>query len=176
MNRSFALIDIVHINQIWTFVCLRSFSCSRGMPHLNPTVTKHLPSQDNALKRVTSSVLRNGFEGAIFCLVGIMPREPSVSWLPWSTIRIPKFSFFCLLSLFWSNESTFLWSPCCVYLSPVNVWLTETIFMKFCMYVIAFEPISSAFFIKPWDQSLCIHLSPVVTKHRLGIHSPIFIR
>jgi hypothetical protein len=62
-----------------------------------------------------------------------------------------------------------------VCLSPVNFWLTEPIFMKFCMYVIALEPISSAFFVKPCDQSVCIHLFPVVTRHRLCIHLPICI-
>jgi hypothetical protein len=46
----------------------------------------------------------------------------------------------------------------CVSL-PNNFWLTETIFMKLGMYVMAATPISTAYYINPFHESVCLWVS-----------------
>jgi hypothetical protein len=52
-------------------------------------------------------------------------------------------------------------SPCslCLYIPPINFWMHELIFMKLGMYIMTPEPISTAHFINPSHQSMCISLS-----------------
>jgi hypothetical protein len=51
--------------------------------------------------------------------------------------------------------------------------MPETIFMKLGMYIMAPEPISGAYFINPYHQSVCqICISPIVARQRLGKHVP----
>jgi hypothetical protein len=46
--------------------------------------------------------------------------------------------------------------------------MPEPIFMKFGMYVMAFEPISVAYFINPSDHSVCLYVYlPIVARQRL---------
>jgi hypothetical protein len=58
----------------------------------------------------------------------------------------------------------------CVCVSPViNFWMPEPVFLKFSMYVITPEPISTAYFINPSHESGCLYVYPhTVTKQRLG--------
>jgi hypothetical protein len=51
---------------------------------------------------------------------------------------------------------------------PVNFCMTEHIFMKFGMYIVAPEPISTAYFINRPHQSLSIGVSHIVARQRLG--------
>jgi hypothetical protein len=65
-------------------------------------------------------------------------------------------------------------SPCRLHVcgceSPlINFWMREPIFMKLGMYIIAPEPISTAYFINPSHQSVCLYVYPlIVAKQRLG--------
>jgi hypothetical protein len=52
--------------------------------------------------------------------------------------------------------------------SPINFWMTELIFMKFGMYIMASQPISTAYFINPAHQSLSVCVFPYVARQRLG--------
>jgi hypothetical protein len=71
---------------------------------------------------------------------------------------------FSLLSLFWKNKSRRMRSPCCLCVcvsSPINCWMPETIFVKLGMYIMAPEPIWTAFFINPSHQSVCLYVYPL---------------
>jgi hypothetical protein len=46
---------------------------------------------------------------------------------------------------------------------PINLWMPEPIFMKLGMYITAPEPISTAYFINPSHQSVCLF---VYSSHR----------
>jgi hypothetical protein len=47
--------------------------------------------------------------------------------------------------------------------------MPEPIFMKPGMYIMAPEPISTAYFINPSHQSVCLYVySPIVARQRLG--------
>jgi hypothetical protein len=49
------------------------------------------------------------------------------------------------------------------------LWIPEPIFIKFDMYIMAPEPISTAFFINPSHQSVCLYVyPPFVARQRLG--------
>jgi hypothetical protein len=68
-----------------------------------------------------------------------------------------------LISLFFpylkKNKSRLMWSPCCLCVSvslPINFWMPERIFMKLGMYIMAPEPISTAYSISPSHQSVSI--------------------
>jgi hypothetical protein len=77
-----------------------------------------------------------------------------------------------LLSLFWKKKKmeVGLCDLHAVCVSPHNqIWTTEPIFMKHCMYIIAPELISTAYFINPSHQSVCLHMYPsFVARQRLG--------
>jgi hypothetical protein len=47
-------------------------------------------------------------------------------------------------------------SPCCLCIPPYKLLNCEPIFMKLCMYIMAPEPISTAYFINPSSQSVSI--------------------
>jgi hypothetical protein len=57
----------------------------------------------------------------------------------------------------------------CVCVSPLfNFWIYESVFMKFGMYVMEPVPISTAYFINPSHQSVCLHVYPfIVAMERL---------
>jgi hypothetical protein len=48
-----------------------------------------------------------------------------------------------------------MWSPCHVF-----PHMSESIFMKLCMCIMTTEPMSTAYFIDPSQQSVCLHVSP----------------
>jgi hypothetical protein len=51
----------------------------------------------------------------------------------------------------------------------INFWMPEPIFMKLGMYIMAPEPISTAYFINPSHQSVCLYVYPlIVARQRLG--------
>jgi hypothetical protein len=62
-----------------------------------------------------------------------------------------------------------------------NFWMPESIFMKLRMYNMATELISTAYFINPFHQSVCLYvypsyrcsvkcITPFVARERLGKH------
>jgi hypothetical protein len=57
-----------------------------------------------------------------------------------------------------------LWDHCAVCLSVyhplINFQMTEPIFMKLGVYIMATEPISTAYFTNPFHQSVCLHVYP----------------
>jgi hypothetical protein len=63
-----------------------------------------------------------------------------------------------------------IYDPCdhndfCVCVSPINFSVAEPVFMKHGMYIMALEPISTAYFISPYHHSVY----PInVTRQRLG--------
>jgi hypothetical protein len=90
-----------------------------------------------------------------------------------TTVVLPThclLSILSLLPLFWGNQSRLMWlSRClrvclCVCLRnpppPANFWMAEPISMKLGTYIMAPEPISTAYFIKPAYQSVCLHVYP----------------
>jgi hypothetical protein len=48
-----------------------------------------------------------------------------------------------------------------VYLPLINFWTTEPIFLKLVMYITAPKPMSTAYFIDPSHQSLCLYVYPL---------------
>jgi hypothetical protein len=67
----------------------------------------------------------------------------------------------CQISLFWKNKSRFMRSPCSHCIPPINSWMPEPIFMTFGLYIMAPEPIPTAYLITPSHQSACLYvLSP----------------
>jgi hypothetical protein len=72
---------------------------------------------------------------------------------------------FSLLSIFWRNKSCLMRSPCCpcIYESPsINFWMPEPVVIRPGMYIIAPEPISTAYFRNPSHQSLCLSCVPPI--------------
>jgi hypothetical protein len=56
-----------------------------------------------------------------------------------------------------------------VYPPPSNFWMPELIFMKLGMYIMACEPISTAYFVNPPPISLCLYVYPAIGPwQRLG--------
>jgi hypothetical protein len=53
----------------------------------------------------------------------------------------------------------------CMY-PPINFWIPEPIFLKLAVYIMTPEPISTAYFINPSHQSLCLYI--YVARQRLG--------
>jgi hypothetical protein len=51
-------------------------------------------------------------------------------------------------------------SPCCLCVSPINFWMPEPIFMKLHMYIMAPEPIWTAYFVNLSQQSVCLYVYP----------------
>jgi hypothetical protein len=47
-----------------------------------------------------------------------------------------------------------------VYSPNINLWMIEQIFMKFGMYIMAPEPISTAHVINPSHQFVCLYVYP----------------
>jgi hypothetical protein len=67
--------------------------------------------------------------------------------------------FFAQFPYFEKNESRLMLSPCCLCLYVphfINFWMAELTFMKLRMYIMTTEPISAAYFINPFHQSVCI--------------------
>jgi hypothetical protein len=59
---------------------------------------------------------------------------------------------------------------------PINLWMLEPIIMKLGMYVMAPEPISTAYFINPSYQSVCLYVyPPIVARQKFGKVYPPFI-
>jgi hypothetical protein len=61
------------------------------------------------------------------------------------------------------NKITLMQSPrcLCACVSPtINFWMPEPVFMKFCIYIMAPEPISTTHFINPSHQSVSIRVFP----------------
>jgi hypothetical protein len=56
---------------------------------------------------------------------------------------------------------------CVSPLPPISCWKIEPVFMKLGMYIMAPEPMSTAYFINPSHQSVYL---PIVATQRLGIH------
>jgi hypothetical protein len=71
-------------------------------------------------------------------------------------------------------------SPCClcfcvsvIYESPhINLWMPESVFMKLGMYIVAPDPISTAYFINLSYHSVCLWSPHIVARQRLGKHVP----
>jgi hypothetical protein len=83
------------------------------------------------------------------------------------------YHFISLLPLFckkkrglWDNH-TFSVSVC-LYNPPINFWIPETIFKKLGMYIIASEPISTAYFINPSNHSLSVCEFSTIARQRVG--------
>jgi hypothetical protein len=54
----------------------------------------------------------------------------------------------------------------------INFWMVEPISMKLGMYIMASEPMSTAYFINPSHQSVYLYVyPPIVTRQRLGKNS-----
>jgi hypothetical protein len=106
---------------------------------------------------------------------GIVPQArsfPSTSFLIHYWLIIPLFYYtqiFSLVSLFWKNKSRLILSPCClcVFISPYKFLIAEPIFMKLGMYIMAPEPISTAYAIYFSHQSVCMCIPAIVARQRL---------
>jgi hypothetical protein len=70
---------------------------------------------------------------------------------------------FTLLSLFWKNKSRLMRPPLCLCVCvspPINFWTSEPVIRKLSTCIMAPEPISTAYFINPSHQSVCLYVSP----------------
>jgi hypothetical protein len=80
---------------------------------------------------------------------------------PYHPIPISLISIFSLLSLFWKKIKVGLCDFHAVCVShPINFWISEPVLTKLGMYIMAPEPISTAYFINPSHQSVCLYLYP----------------
>jgi hypothetical protein len=56
-------------------------------------------------------------------------------------------------------------SPCCVcvclYTPAINFWIPEPIFMKISTYIMAPEPILTAYLKNPFQQFVCLYMYPL---------------
>lgn len=59
-------------------------------------------------------------------------------------------------------------SPCCLCIPYINYWMAEPIFIKFDMYIIEFELISTTYFKNLSYQSLRLYVSPIIVKQQVG--------
>jgi hypothetical protein len=87
---------------------------------------------------------------------------PSFITLFPSSFRFPFYSFYPTFFILKKNKSRLMRSPCrlCVSVSiPINLWMPEPIFTKPRTYIMAPKPISTAYFMNPSHQSVCIPLS-----------------
>jgi hypothetical protein len=67
--------------------------------------------------------------------------------------------FLACFPYFEKNKSRLMRSPCvCVYHPPINFWMPEPVFMKLGMYIMAREPILTAYFINASHQSVCLYM------------------
>jgi hypothetical protein len=85
----------------------------------------------------------------------------------WRKLRNDELYSFSLLSLFW-KIIVGLWDDHVVCVSRrINFWMLEPIFMKLGMYIMAHEPISTAYFLNPSYQSVCLYVyPPIVARQR----------
>jgi hypothetical protein len=65
-----------------------------------------------------------------------------------------------------------MWLCICTVYPPINFWMPEKIFMNLGMYVMARESISTAYFINPSHQCVCVSLR-IVARQRFGRHVPV---
>jgi hypothetical protein len=57
----------------------------------------------------------------------------------------------------------------CLCIPFINFWMPELIFMKLCMYIMAPEPISTAYVVNPCHQSMRLYVyTPIVDRQRLS--------
>jgi hypothetical protein len=81
-------------------------------------------------------------------------------------------AFFLAYFPYFEKSSRLMRSHCCPCVSvypPLNFRTPELIFMKLGTYITAPEPISTAHFINPSDQSMCLYVyPPIVARQRLG--------
>jgi hypothetical protein len=49
----------------------------------------------------------------------------------------------------------------CLCNPPLNFWMAEPVFMELGMYIMAPEPISTAYFINPSHQYVCLYVYPL---------------
>jgi hypothetical protein len=80
-----------------------------------------------------------------------------------SSALIMKKCFISLI-LFLKNESRLMQYPCCLcvsvslWISPINLWMPDPIFVTLHMCIMAPEPISTEYFINPSHQSVFLYL------------------
>jgi hypothetical protein len=52
-------------------------------------------------------------------------------------------------------------SPRCLCIPAINFWMPEPVFMKVAMYIMALQSISTAYFINPSRQPVCLYVYPL---------------
>jgi hypothetical protein len=50
----------------------------------------------------------------------------------------------------------------CLRIPPINFWMAEPVFMKLGVYIMAPEPIWTAYSINPSRESVCLYLYPPI--------------
>jgi hypothetical protein len=81
------------------------------------------------------------------------------------------YMFSSLLSLFWKMKVRLCDLPLsvCLRIPSIRFWMAEPVFMKSGMYIMVPGPISTSYFINPFNHSLCLYMySPIVDRQRLG--------
>jgi hypothetical protein len=61
----------------------------------------------------------------------------------------------------------------CLCIPPTNCWMHGPIFMKPGMRIMATDPISTTYFINPSHHTVCMSISPVSARQRLGKHAEL---
>jgi hypothetical protein len=77
--------------------------------------------------------------------------------------------FFAHFPYLGKKESMLMWSTYCLCVCeslPINFWMPEPVFIKLGMYIMAPEPISTAYFLNSSHQSVCLYVYPVVARQR----------
>jgi hypothetical protein len=77
-------------------------------------------------------------------------------------------TIFSLVPLFWKNTSLLMKSLFCLCVCvsvypPINLWIPKPAFMKFDIYIMVLETISTSYFLNPPHQSVCLHVNPHVS-------------
>jgi hypothetical protein len=119
--------------------------------------------------RVRSSIIT--FPLAVTACICVFSANRSKIAVEVSTHHFFPYTNFKQLFVYFPNlkkKSRSMWSPCCLCvcisvclcIPPIKSWLTEPMFMKLGMYIMATESISTAYFLNPSHQPVCLCVHP----------------
>jgi hypothetical protein len=93
--------------------------------------------------------------------VGVVPLRTKVTEFSAVTMFLVYFAYFAKQNKKKTEKKNVLRSPCCLCVCvspPINLWMSESIFMKLGMYIMATEPISAAYLKNFSRHSVCLYV------------------
>jgi hypothetical protein len=104
----------------------------------------------------------------LFCFYVVLYRgrdlargwSPVQGVIPTVYVPVQAMKFEILSYLFWKKWNLGYVISRCLYIPAINFWMPEPVFMKIGTYIMAPQPISTTYFIKPSRQFVC-HVHPL---------------